>query len=549
MSDFLSNFESKNYEQTRQDKLYEKKAGKKEEPKRQSKKSSSRQGAVPQQAMPTRSATEEQPSQGTQSLEQLSVEELLREKKRQRQERQAAREAALNQETTPPLEELNADMASQKTRAQAQATTRATVKATKPVPVYQPAQTSEDSREAVPGEELTEIDPGYRRKKILKTLLILMATAAAIGLGIFGYYQYTHVTVPDFVGKELSEVRAWTAENDVALNVEQEYNFDDPANQIIAQSVRNKKIKKGEELSVDASLGADPEETIALPDFSTMSLAVANEWISANKAEGLTVIEEYNETKPAGEYIKLEMGSKDVTAENYRRQDKAKLYYSKGAEPLEKNIEVTDFVGKTRAEVEEWTKKNELAVVITESDSDTVEAGKVISQEIAKGTKVAKKDQFPIVVSTGKSVTIPDYSQTPMTDAEGSEGVAVKQIYHDTIPYGGFISQSVEPGLKFKEAERPGVQLVYSIGRPFIKDLKESTLEGDLQRIFYEEYQSKGANVTFQVYYMDSASTKGTVVQMSQFNEFVSTNAVIRIGISRGNIVNQETPQPTATDE
>ena len=136
-----------------------------------------------------------------------------------------------------------------------------------------------------------------------------------------------------------------------------------------------------------------------------------------------------------------------------------------------------------------------------------------------------------------------------MTDAEGSEGVAVKQIYHDTIPYGGFISQSVEPGLKFKEAERPGVQLVYSIGRPFIKDLKESTLEGDLQRIFYEEYQSKGANVTFQVYYMDSASTKGTVVQMSQFNEFVSTNAVIRIGISRGNIVNQETPQPTATDE
>ncbi|MBL1228519.1 PASTA domain-containing protein [Enterococcus sp. BWB1-3] len=540
MSDFLANFENKNYEKTRQDKLYEKKKDSQRKNSQKGQESEQKQTGKAVKENDLRSAesslkktSEPIKNVQTEPIGELSVEELLRQKKQQRYERQAAREAA----EVHLLQGVN--------EQQAQNTaSKAAVKQ-----IQEPVQQSleYENETAAPGEELTETDPGYRRKKIIKYIVLAIGTAAAIGIGIFAYYQYTHVTVPDFVGKELSEARAWTTENGVTLKIEQIYDFDKPTNQIISQNVQNKKIKKGSELLIDASLGPDPEEVIALPEFKDMSKEAANEWIAANKADSLSLIEEYNETKPAGEFIKLEIGAKDITVETYRRKDKANIYFSKGAEPLEKTIEVTDFVGKTKEEAEEWSKKNELAIEISESDSDTVETGKVISQEAAKGTKLAKKDKFPVVISTGKAYVVPDFSQMSMTDAESNESVSVRQIYHDTVPYGGFVSQSVEAGQTFKEAEKPGIELVYSIGKPFIRDLKDSTLEGDLQKIFYEEYQSKGANVTFQVYYVDSEVTKGTVVQMSQYNEFVSTNAVIRISISRGNIVRTE-EDPASVD-
>ncbi|WP_321384722.1 PASTA domain-containing protein [uncultured Enterococcus sp.] len=529
MSDFLSNFQGGNYEKTRQDKLYEKNKEKQKASAAAEKKSIQHE----EQSDAQPELEKQETRQSADKYADLSVEELLRIKKQERKARQARREA---EEQEEELETARTQPVQQKAPVKAASPTRQQHKAQ---PRVEPQP--ERSSSVAPGEELTEIDPSYRRKKIIKYVVLAVIAIAVIIGGYFTYYQFTHVEVPDFTGEELSDARTWSAENDVVLKVEQVYDFDKETNQIISQSVTKKKIKKGSELTINASLGPDPEENIPLPDFNTMAAAALKEWIVTNKADNLSVIEENNETKAAGEFIKLEMVSKDVTAETYKRKDKAKVYYSKGAEVLEKTIEVPDFAGKTKEEVEEWTKKNELTIQTSESNSDTVESGKVISQEIGKGTKVAKKDKFPVVISIGKAYVVPDFSHLTMEEAEGNaDNVSVKQIYNDNVPYGGFISQSVEAGLSFKEAERPAIQLVYSIGKPFMRDLRNSTLEGEIQKVFYEEYQSKGAGITYQVYYVDSAVTKGTVVEMSQYNEFVATNAVIRLGVSRGNIQNQD---------
>ncbi|MFD1899802.1 PASTA domain-containing protein [Enterococcus termitis] len=207
---------------------------------------------------------------------------------------------------------------------------------------------------------------------------------------------------------------------------------------------------------------------------------------------------------------------------------------------FEKNISMPDFAGKTKEEATEWAKKNEITLKTEEADSDKIEAGKVISQSVSKETKVAKRDSMTITVSTGKAMIVPDFSQFTAEEAEGkAEGlqVQVKQLYNNTVPYGRFISQSVESGRKFTEKDdKPVIQVVYSSGKPYIKDLRDSTLEGDLQKIFYDEYQSKGANISYQVYYVDSTVTKGTVVKMSNYNEFVPIDSVIQIGISKGNL-------------
>lgn len=392
--------------------------------------------------------------------------------------------------------------------------------------------------------EVIETDPTYKKKKIRQYIFIGLGSIVALVLLYVGYYQMTHVNVPDFEGKELSEVREWTAENGVKLKVAQKYDFDKEANVIIHQTVKNRKIKKGQELMVDASLGADPEEAISLPDFKTMKLKEAKSWINEQKADNVAIIEEYNDKVAAEDYIKFEITNKDVKAENYKRKDKAKVYFSKGKEVFEKDIPVPDFVGKTKEEATEWAKKNEITLKVEESDSDNIENGKIISQSVGKDTKVAKKETMAIKVSNGKALIVPDFSQFTAEEAETKANglqVQVKQLFSDEVPYGRFISQSVETGKKYTEKdEKPMIQVVYSFGKPYIKDLRDNTLEGDLQKIFYDEYQSKGANITYQVYYVDSTVTKGTVVKMSQYNEFIPINSVVQIGISKGNLKPEE---------
>lgn len=509
MSDFLSNFSGENYNKTRQDKDKQK-----EEQQAESK--------------PVVSKTDKKTKN---------------EKSKQSEEFVGPKNSPLNEQISSEKKSENSeDLIFTKKRSKKKKVEKET-----PEVVEQVKEPIADT--AKNPDEFIETDPTYKKAQQKKYLLIGLGILVASFVLFFGYYQLTHVKVPNFEGKELSEVREWTSDNGVKLQVEQNYDFDKGANIIIHQNVKDKKIKKGKDLLVTASLGADPEEKISLPDFKTMKLDEAKKWIEEQKADNLAIIEEYSDKIAATEYIKFEITNKDVKAEDYKRKDKAKVYFSKGKEVFEKDISVPDFAGKMKEEATDWAKKNEIDLKIEESDSDSVENGKILSQSVGKDTKIAKKDTMSITVSTGKALVVPDFSQFTAEEAESKANglqVQVKQVFNDSVPYGGFISQSVEIGKKYKEKdEKPTIQVIYSSGKPYIKDLRDNTLEGDLQKIFYEEYQSKGANITYQVYYVDSSVTKGTVVNMSKYNEFAPINYVVQIGISKGNL----TPEVSKTTE
>ncbi|MCA5012692.1 MULTISPECIES: PASTA domain-containing protein [unclassified Enterococcus] len=512
MSDFLSNFSGENYEKTRENKNKQKEQKKTKAIKNDEEQSSAKKEPTPAFVGPKNTV-----DSTSKNIQQTA-----------------------NEKEEPKQVENTDDVIYTKKRTKKKKY-EPKKEAEMPVAKAEPVTTSQNP------DEFIETDPTYKKKRRTKLILIGMGSLAAVILLYVGYYQLTHVKVPDFEGKELSEVREWTAENGVKLQVEQKYDFDKAANLIIDQTVKNKKIKKGKELVVDASLGADPEEQIQLPEFKEMKISEAKKWITEQKADNLAIIEEYSDKVAQGDFIKFEITNKDVKAEEYKRKDKAKVYFSKGKEVFEKNIAMLDFTGKTKEEVTEWTKKNEITLKVEEADSDKIEAGKVISQSIGKDTKVAKRDTLTVTVSTGKAMIVPDFSQfTAEEAADKGNGlqVQVKQLYNNTVPYGHFISQSVEIGSKFTEKDdKPVIQVVYSIGKPYIKDLRDNTVEGDLQKIFFDEYQSKGANITYQVYYVDSTVTKGTVVKMSNYNEFVPIDSVIQIGISKGNL------KPEATKE
>ncbi|KAF1296764.1 PASTA domain-containing protein [Enterococcus sp. JM4C] len=399
-------------------------------------------------------------------------------------------------------------------------------------------------------EEETETDPDYKKQQIKKYGIIAGIVVVVCAILFTVYYQVTHVKVPDFAKKELSEARTWTSENDVKLKVDQIYDFEAEPNVIIKQSVaKDKKIKKGNELVITASLGPDPEQKIALPEFKDFSVEAARDWIAENKAENVTLIEEYNDKIEDGVFIKSQFSNKDLDPAEYARKDKLQVYYSKGKEVFEKNIEVPDFKGKNKAEVQEWATKNGVKLEAATAFSDTVEMEKVLSQETAKGTKIAKNDTFKIKVSKGQAIVVPDYSQYTVEEASQLQTkitAQIRSVFTPDVPYGRFISQSVEAGKEYNEEDvLPNVKVLYSEGQPYMNDLRGQTVEGDLQKTFYEAFESKGAYVTYEVYYVDSSESKGTVVEMSRFSEFIPIDAHIYIGISKGNL--QPVAPPVAT--
>ncbi|BAM46301.1 PASTA domain-containing protein [Amphibacillus xylanus] len=384
-------------------------------------------------------------------------------------------------------------------------------------------------------DEELEIDPDYRRKKRIKIIIAIAGSLLACILVYFIYHSLVHVKVEDFVGQPISEARAWAKENDIEIELEQEYNLEYDPNRIISQSVpAGDKIKKGNTLLIVSSLGPDPDDVIPLPDFSVMSQVEAEQWIDEHKAENLQIVVEYHDEIEAGEFIKLVIRDSSIDPSEYRRKDRAAIYYSRGQEVFEKDITVPNFVGSLREEVEKWAETNEIEITYEESDSDSFEAGFIISQSEAADEKIARRDKMTVVVSTGKAVIVPsfwgltpDEAMTKYPDLE----VTVKSVYHGKVPYGTLISQSIEADTKLTEKDNKQITVTYSLGRPYLQDLR-GRLEGELPSIFYEEYQSKGANIKYTVKYVDSPEIKGTIVKMSKFNEFVPMDYTVEISVS-----------------
>lgn len=389
-------------------------------------------------------------------------------------------------------------------------------------------------------EEEVETDPTYYKKRKRKFTIIGLGVILGLCLLFFTYYQMTHVKVPDFTGKEISDVRTWATANKVKIKLEQSYDLKKEANKIISQKQKaDTKIKKGSDLTIEASLGPDPEEKIPLPNFMEMSKADVEKWLKEKQATNITVIQEYNDSIEKGKPIKFEMVTKDVTNDSYKRKDKAKMFYSKGKETFEKNIVVPDFSKKPKSEVESWAKTNSINVTYEEDSSSDILQDSIISQSIAKDEKIAKKENMTVVVSLGKGFEVPNFAEyTPEEAATAVEGLKIlaKSVYTVDVPYGQLVSQSLEAGTKLTSKDDLTVKVYYSAGQPYLKDLRGSTVEGDLQKIFYDEYRAKGANIRYVVNYVDSAEPKGTVVGMSAHSIYVPLDYTVTISISLGNL-------------
>lgn len=394
-----------------------------------------------------------------------------------------------------------------------------------------------------------EIDPNYVKKQQQKKLMLIGGALLSLIVIYVIYYQVTRVKMPNFTDKSITDVRKWANETNMEAEYKTAFSLDKDSNDVIKQSIKSgENVKKGSTITFTISEGPDPEETLKLPDFKVMSQPETEEWVSKNKAENLNVLMEYNDKLDKGKFIRIEFGNKDVTADTYKRRDLGNVYYSKGKEIFEKNIAVPDFTGKQKNDVAEWGTKNDIAITFEEADSDKVEEGLVLSQSQAKNSKVAKKDKLTVTLSLGKAAVVPNFSNYSAENAASSSDgleVTVQQVFSDSVAYGKLMSQSIPAGTKLTGKDSKSIQVVYSTGRPYIKSYY-GQLEGDIPKFIYDDFNSKGASMTFEIYYIDSDKEKGEIVKMNVYNQYIPMTSHLVFGISNGRYADAPTARSSA---
>lgn len=388
--------------------------------------------------------------------------------------------------------------------------------------------------------EETTIDPSYKANQRKKLIGAVVGVVLFIALGTAFYYFINQVRIPDYVGKPVSELKAWANRNDVTLEISEVFSLEVSKDYIISvDPLANTKIQKGSNMKVAISKGADPDELILVPDFTGNTYFQIQEWLSTNKINNLRITYEYNDDIPANEFIRIVFNDKNTKPETYTRKDYGLIYVSNGPEVFTPNIEVPDWATAHQdvSIVQAWANQNQIDLTIVKVSSNVVVGG-VISQSVAPKAMVAKKSKLTVTISQGEAVIVPDFSKIKKEDAASMSvsGYTLRyvEMYQPKggATYGSLIWQDVTPGTRISpmNTKEVVVTVYYSLGQPYLTKLGS---EREIPEFIYNE-NLKSANFTYEIQPVSNAAEKGTIVEMSPSNQFVDPGQHIIFKVSTG---------------
>ncbi|MGE5495232.1 MAG: PASTA domain-containing protein [Burkholderiales bacterium] len=387
--------------------------------------------------------------------------------------------------------------------------------------------------------ELTGGPPPSRRPQLLIPIIAGSAVVVAL-IVILLLVLGGGIKVIDFKGMSLSDAELWANQNGVLLNVEEEFNDEFEASKIIAQSVEpDKTIKKGEFLTLTVSKGHDLSVLVELPDIMSMTMDEVQAWADKNFMSKVRITSEYNDTVPANHVIRYEINDDKVAGDKIRRDTPLYVIVSKGSED-ESMVQVTvpDFKAMSISESYIFASQNGITLIVEEQYDDYVPKGTVISQSVKSQEKVAKGTEIKLVVSKGKKITIPDFSDYSKDQAAAVAStlgipVTINEKYSNSKA-GVFLSQSIEAGTVYEEGDY--IELNYSLGNK----IQLASFVGqtrDAIESWANDLNTKGANITIKVTETQSSSPKGTIIYQDVANTMIGVKKTINITVSLGKII------------
>jgi len=388
-------------------------------------------------------------------------------------------------------------------------------------------------------------DDKHHKRKLVRYAIVAVSILAFCLLAFGIFFLANRVVVQDFVGISVTEARTWGISNRITIETTEEFTLEAESGIVMSQDrAPDSSMQRGGVLRLVVSQGPDPDERIELPDFNEMTTAEVRQWRQDVAALNANINEEYSDDVEQHHFIRAEFTDSTVTTQTYTRADGLLIYMSRGAETLEANIVVPNFMGQSKQEVEMWAEENSVDVVFAEAASDDIPEGHVVKQSIEPRERIARDADLIITLSLGRFVTVPNFHNLSQEEAGMVPGLEliIRQRFSTTVAFGRLISQSVSAGTEV-QADTTQVTVTYSLGRPYLEDLRGQS-ESVLAEYFFS-FTSQGANITYTVVYVDSHEPRGSIVAMSKYAQFLGLQDHITISVSRGNL----TPPPGFEDE
>jgi beta-lactam-binding protein with PASTA domain len=377
-----------------------------------------------------------------------------------------------------------------------------------------------DTPDSFEEEELVPVNKPKRRisKPVKIGLIAGMAVLAAVLIYVFAVPK---IIMPDFVsGTEydhtLTGVSNWARQYSISstsiATSDPEYSDTVDKGDILRQSVDpGTRIKTTTPITFTVSNGPDPDVEVDFPDIKSMTREEVDAWAEENHLFKYKATTKYDENVAEGDVISYEVKNGDE--DSFTRSTTLNVVFSKGKAPVEQ-VTMSDFVGKEYAEAESWASTNKLTAVKTESYSETVDAGKIISQSVAANTTLDQGTSITFVVSKGKGVVIPNLvgytaEQLDAWEKGNTSIVVVPTTIYNEAAYGTVLSQSVSPGTTIGAGEV--LQITTSLYLPIVNAESDGTVSS--QRWINQDYLALKA-------WVDECNAHGARLQAGEYGEF-----------------------------
>jgi beta-lactam-binding protein with PASTA domain len=204
----------------------------------------------------------------------------------------------------------------------------------------------------------------------------------------------TEIKMPNLVGMDYDAVMVQYG-HFLLLNPTQEYSSEYPKGQIIRQSViAGRDIRANQRIDVIVSMGV---QLVELNNYEGGILHI-DEVQTRLRRQGFSdsnirIKYEENETVPTGYVIRTDPPANSMIAVDTHLT----VYVSYG----ESQTTVPDLVGLTRTQAEERAKMFDVIIIFYEDYSDSVERGRIISQDISPMTSINKFSTIEVLISLG----------------------------------------------------------------------------------------------------------------------------------------------------
>ena len=284
-------------------------------------------------------------------------------------------------------------------------------------------------------------------------LIVVLVIGNAVGVFKFGKTDVVEkneetadIEVPNLlgqteaVGREMCEKK-----NLVMVVVSQKHSDEYTEGQIMEQSIKaGELVTKKTEIQVVICSGA---EEVEVPDVSGSTQDEATEALKEKgfKSSNIEVQLDYSNEYENGEVV----GTNPPAGEKVTVDSKITIIVSKGAE----KVDVPNLEGMTVSDAQKALADKGLKDGgYTEEYSNTVEAGKIIRQNVKSGKRVDSGTSVSYVVSKGKepakTVTVPSVTGKSLADAIkalSNKGLYYKEMQADSPSPSGIVVE-VDPG-------------------------------------------------------------------------------------------------------